>query len=150
NGIGIQAVGKFLDPGNYAYEVEPFILGNFPPSGVSSPYQQPAADIQTFGPLKTAFTANPVSTGAWWQGGPYSSAPDIALNHPSRWALSTPAIGGNLPSNCRNSSKGLVDCADIAPYFDETQKPLNPWLSEFLGMRGFFVTRADKPGVGPQ
>jgi hypothetical protein len=148
DGIGIQAVGLFRDPPNYAYAVTPVILGNSPPAGIGDSTQLPAADIQTIGPLKTAFVANPLanSAGAWWTGA-YSSAPDVALNHSSRWILTEPALGNPIPANCGDTGTGAsqMDCADIAPYM-----PGDPWESEFFWIKGFFITSADKPGAGPQ
>jgi len=151
NGIEILASGGFRDPGNYSYKVKPYILSSFPPSGVGDSQQPPKADIQKFGPLKTAFTADPTATtggGAWWSQA-YTRSPDVSLNHPSRWILSTPAVRGTLPANCANSGK-TSDCFDIAPFFDDDGKPLNPWVSNFYSMRGFFITSADNPGAGPQ
>jgi hypothetical protein len=148
NGIGIQAVGLFHDPPNYAYAVIPVILGNSPPAGIGDSKQPPAADIQTIGPLKTAFVADPLanSAGGWWAGA-YSSAPDVALNHSSRWILTEPALGNPIPDNCANTGTGAsqMDCADIAPY-----TPNDPWDSEFFRIHSFFITTADKPGAGPQ
>jgi hypothetical protein len=106
--------------------------------------------------LKTAFTADPTNLtegGAWWsQSYAYGSSPDIALNHPSRWVLTKPGLGSTLPSNCGNSGQGQsdVDCFDIAPFYDDKGKPVDPWTSNFYSMRGFFITNADDPGAGPQ
>ncbi|HEY3619758.1 MAG TPA: hypothetical protein VGK96_23365, partial [Candidatus Sulfotelmatobacter sp.] len=122
SGIGIQAVGLFRDPPNYAYAVTPVILGNSPPAGIGDSSQPPAADIETIGPLKTAFVADPLanSAGAWWTGpsSPYRAAPDVALNHSSRWILTEPALSNPIPDNCGNTGTGAsqMDCADIAPY----------------------------------
>ncbi|MBV8452013.1 MAG: hypothetical protein JOZ29_07020, partial [Deltaproteobacteria bacterium] len=150
NGIGIQAVGLFRDPGNYAYAVTPVILGNPPPTGIGDSTQPPAADIQTIGPLKTAFVADPLanSAGAWWTGA-YSSAPDVALNHSSRWILTEPGLSNPIPDNCANTGTGAsqMDCADIAPYIPDSE---NLWVCEFCRINGFFITSADKPGAGPQ
>jgi hypothetical protein len=63
NGIGIQAVAIFLDPGNHKYPVTPVILGNPPPTGIGDSTQPPKADIMTIGPLKTAFVADPLGKG---------------------------------------------------------------------------------------
>jgi hypothetical protein len=151
SGIGIQAVGLFRDPPNYAYAVTPVILGNAPPTGIGDSTQPPAADIETIGPLKTAFVADPLanSAGAWWTGpsSPYRAAPDVALNHSSRWILTEPALSNPIPDNCGNTGTGAsqMDCADIAPYM-----PSDPWDSEFYRILGFFITPADKAGAGPQ
>jgi len=149
NGITIQAVGLFRDPGNYSYSVTPFILGNSPPSGVGDSQQPPLANIQTFGPLKTAFVADPINAGAWWVGA--YNLPDVGLNHPSRWVLTEPSLSNPIPANCANTGTNAsqMDCADIAPFYDDEHQPLNPWISEFYSMRGFFIT-SDKNGGGPQ
>ena len=154
NGIGIQAVGLFRDPPNYAYAVTPVILGNSPPTGIGDSTQPPAADIQTIGPLKTAFVADPLGAGAWWHcpnpsvctPSPYQTTPDVALNHPFRWTLTEPPLGPPT-DNCANTGTGgsQENCADIAPF-----TPNDAWDCEFCWIRGFFITSADKPGAGPQ
>jgi hypothetical protein len=158
NGIGILSTANFPDTSNYGYKVKTYILASSPPSGVGDSQQPPQANIQQFGPLKTAFSADPIDVndgGAWWsQASAYGSAPDIALNHPSRWVLTTPGAPSVIPPNCGSpsTSSSQIDCVDIAPYYDQSNppKPLNPWLSNSYSMRGFFITSADNPGAGPQ
>ena len=154
DGVLIQATATFPDPGNYQYSMMPFILGNPPPTGVGDSQQPPQATITTIGPLRTAFTADPINEGAWWQQA-YTSAPDVALNHPSRWVVTTgslPTQPAPIPANCAATGNGNkpMDCADIAPLYDDYHVPLNPWNSNFLSMHGFFITPADNPGAGPQ
>ena len=97
DGIGIQANALFADPFQYKYAVTPVILGGSPPSGVGDAFAPPKADIQAFGPLKTAFVVDPLAAGAgsWWTGdtSPYKRAPDVAVNHASRWILTKPGVG---------------------------------------------------------
>ncbi len=157
NGIGITATADFPDTSNYGYKVTPYILGSYPPSGVGDSKQPPQANIQTFGPLKTAFTADPMDSqqgGAWWsQRSAYRSAPDVALNHPNRWVVSYPTVPSDpYPSNCANTGNNAsqVDCVDIAPYYDDSHQPIKLWTNDFYSMRGFFITGADQPGAGPQ
>ena len=158
NGIGILSTAIFPDTSNYGYKVSPFILGNSPPTGVGDSKQPPQASIQTFGPLKTAFTADPIDSqlgGAWWAlKAAYAAAPDVALNHPNRLVLTEPALGNPIPPNCANTggNASQMDCVDIADYYNQATPatPLNPWISNFLSMRGFFITSADNPGAGPQ
>jgi FG-GAP-like repeat len=151
DGITISAKAQFPNPGLYKYSVLPVILGSPPPAGVGDAFQLPSGDIQTFGPLQSAFVVDPIITGSgtWWTGktSAYKKAPDIALNHPNRWIYTNEAIATNLPSNCGNTGQGQsdVDCADIAPPTLD-----DPWNSQFLWMKGFFITSADQPGVGPQ
>lgn len=153
-GIGITSTAIFPDTSNYGYKVTPYILGSAPPAGVGDARQPPLANIQTFGPLKTAFTADPIDLtlgGAWWTT-PYSSAPDVALNHPNRWILTEPGLSNPVPNNCGNGGQNAsqMDCVDIAPYFDDSGKPVDPWVSNFYSMRGLFITDADNAGPGPQ
>jgi hypothetical protein len=154
NGIGILSTALFPDTGNYGYKVSPFILGGTPNTGVvNDSTQPPLADIQTEGPLKTAFAADPLDSqdgGHWWKTA--YTLPDVALSHPHRWILSEPSLAGNIPLNCANNglNASQMDCADIAPYYDAQGQPLNPWVSNFYSMRGFFITSPDNPGAGPQ
>ena len=157
NGIGILSTANFPDTSNYGYKVAPFILGNYPPSGVGDSQQPPQANIQTFGPLKTAFTADPLDPqqgGSWWsQTSAYRSAPDVALNHPNRWVVSYPTVPPDpYPANCANTgiNASQINCVDIAPYYGDNQQPISLWTSDFFSMRGFFITSADNPGAGPQ
>src|SRR5262249_2112340 len=127
NGIGILSSAIFPDTSNYGYKVKPYILGSTPPSGVGDSRQPPQANIQTFGPLKTAFTADPTDStdgGSWWSTA-YTSAPDVALNHPNRWVLTEPGLSNPIPDNCGNTGQNAsqMDCVDIAPYYDDAGKP---------------------------
>jgi hypothetical protein len=102
-------------------------------------------DVTTFGLLRTAFTADPADkdAGGWWKRA-YHSAPDVALNHPSRWRVAPPPDGA-LPPNCLDSGSGSTDCIDLQP-----SRPDNLWESNFHVMRGFFISNALSPGKGPQ
>jgi hypothetical protein len=149
-GLEISKPGTFPSFQNYGYSVKPYIVGTMQPGGVVD-NQQLSTDIQTVGLLRAVFTADPLSTdppaGGWWQQA-YTAAPDVALNHPSRWtynALSVPT-NGNLPSNCLAVGDGKsMDCAELNP-----RSPNNPWLDIFHFMRGFFISNAVSPGQGPQ
>jgi hypothetical protein len=151
DGITISATAKFPNPFLYKYSVLPVIMGSAPPSGIGDSKQPPSGQIQAFGPLNSAFVVDPLAdgTGHWWSGdtNPYKRAPDLALNHPNRWVYTKQGLGTDLPSNCGNTGLGAsdADCADIAPPLLE-----DPWNSQFLTMKGFFITRADHPGAGPQ
>lgn len=101
-----------------------------------------STDVQTFGILKTAFVADPTdpSAGSWWsQAYP---EPDVALNHPVRWGISTAALTNPLPPNCRPKGGAEMNCAALNSNF-----PSNPWESEFHWMRGLFITNVE---AGPQ
>jgi hypothetical protein len=153
-GIGITSTAIFPDTSNYGYKVTPYILGSTPPAGVGDARQPPLANIQTFGPLKTAFTADPIDLtlgGSWWTA-PYASAPDVALNHPNRWVLTEPGLSNPIPNNCGNGGQNAsqMDCVDIAPYFDDAGNPVDPWVSNFYSMRGLFISDAENTGPAPQ
>jgi hypothetical protein len=148
-GIAISSTAGFNSA--YSYKVKPFILGNSPTTDVvTDSTQPPQADITTVGPLKTAFTADPLAGGGWWKQA--YQLPDIAVNHPSRWALTQQSSATPVPPNCAKTGTAPypVDCVDIAPYYDNTGQPWNPLTSDFFSMRGFFITSPDNPGAGPQ
>jgi len=143
-GVQVTKPGTFPDFRNYGYSVAPYIMGTTKPGGVVD--SQPlSGDVQTFGLMRAMFTADPLAGanggyGAWWKQA--YDHPDVALNHPSRWDI----VGGPispLPSNCLAASK--VDCAVLS-----RRSPDNPWLSVFHQMRGFFISNAAHPGMGPQ
>ncbi len=149
-GVQISKPGTFPPFQNYGYSVKPYILGNMQPGGMVD--NQPlSTDIQTIGLLRTVFTADPLSAdpgaGGWWLQA-YTAAPDVALNHPSRWTYSTTnqPNGGDPPPNCLLTGDGKsMDCAELS-----TRSPKNPWLDVFHQMRGFFISSGVSPGQGPQ
>jgi hypothetical protein len=146
-GIGVEKPGTFLTPENYNYGVTPYIFGQPKPPNLVD--QVPLdGDIDTSGILRTAFVADPIGTpavpaGSWWKRA-YSSAPDVALNHPSRWSIEPLSPAVSTPLNCRPSESGM-DCAVLSASF-----PNAPWDSLFHWMRGFFISSALNPGKGPQ
>ncbi|HZQ51182.1 MAG TPA: DVUA0089 family protein [Bryobacteraceae bacterium] len=147
-GIGINKPGTFLSPLVYNYAVTPYIFGEVPPpsKGDNPPSE---GDIQTTGMLRTAFVADPLAgtSGAWWRQA-YSSAPDVALNHPARWHFPDELAENAVATpNCRPASESSsgMDCAVFEP-----PVPNNPFISLFHIMRGFFITSALNPGGGPQ
>lgn len=146
-GIGVEKPGTFLSPPNYNYPVTPFIFGQpTPPNLVDNAPVE--GDIETSGILRTAFVADPArnNAGGWWRQ-TYSSAPDVALNHPSRWEIDSLGLENPIPPNCRQvgSRETTMDCAVLGPSF-----PNKPWNSLFHIMRGFFISSALNPGKGPQ
>ena len=146
-GISVQKPGSFVEPAFYAYAVKPFIFGQQRPSDVTNT-DPLTANINTYGLLRTAFVADPTDTAAgnWWSQA-YAGAPDIAVNHPNRWTVSTPGLSNPIPNNCRPTGTGAsqMNCVDLSP-----SAPANPWLSEVHFMRGFFISSAHYPGQGPQ
>ncbi|MBV9303841.1 MAG: hypothetical protein JOY53_17165 [Acidobacteriaceae bacterium] len=146
-GIGVEKPGTFLTPTNYNYPVTPYIFGQpNPPNLVDKVPLE--GDVETAGILRTAFVADPArnNSGSWWKTA-YSSAPDVALNHPSRWEIDSLGLENPIPPNCRQvgSRESTMDCAVFGPSF-----PNKPWDSLFHIMRGFFISSALNPGKGPQ
>ena len=146
-GVGVEKPGTFLTPENYNYSVTPYIFGQPKPPNLIDKIPLDG-DIDTAGILRTAFVADPARThtGSWWKSA-YSSAPDVALNHPSRWSIESLGLENPIPANCRSvgSRETTMDCAVFSPSF-----PDKPWDSLFHTMRGFFISSALNPGKGPQ
>jgi hypothetical protein len=149
-GLQISKPGTFPSFQNYGYSVKPYIVGSMQPGGVVD--NQPlSGDIQTVGVLRAVFTADPLSSnpsaGGWWQQA-YTAAPDVALNHPSRWTYSANPLPsqGSPAANCLSTGDGKsMDCAELSQ-----RSPGNPWLDIFHFMRGFFISSGVSPGQGPQ
>jgi hypothetical protein len=88
----VKKPGSFANPGFYQYLVTPVIYGHVRPRGVVNDLPL-STDVQTFGILQTAFVADPTASaaGSWWTSQAYLS-PDVALNHPVRWQISSPGL----------------------------------------------------------
>jgi hypothetical protein len=146
-GIGVEKPGTFRAPATYNYSFTPYIFGQKKPDTVVDEVPLDS-DVQTFGLLRTAFLANPARSdaGSWWKQA-YRSAPDVALNHPSRWQSREFAIENPLPTNCLNVGFGSsnMDCLEFS-----APRPDDLWDSNFHVMRGFFISSALSPGKGPQ
>lgn len=144
-GIGIAKPGSFANPGEYEYAIAPYIFGTNPVTGTLQTLDL-GTQVQTNGILTTGFTADPTdpNAGAWW--GSAYPLPDVALNHPSRWSISS-QINTSPDTNCLrlNSSSVTVDCATF-----NAPNAASLWQSEFLWMKGFFITPAEANGEGPQ
>ena len=131
---GIQIVKpSFANPSNYAYVAQTYIFGQKAPTGTV--HQIPLnTDVQSSGPLWTAFTVDPTDTedgaGSWWSQA--YTKPDVALNHPSRWTWSPPTLPGD----------------DVLTF--NTANPNNPVGSEFYYMKGLYITPASANGQGSQ
>ncbi len=146
-GIGVEKPGSFAVPTNYNYLFTPYIFGQKKPGSVFD--DEPIdSDVQTFGLLRTAFVADPArnDAGTWWRQS-YRDAPDVALNHPSRWNWRQVAVENPLPSNCLNVGFGgtNMDCLDFSEARPDSLRDSN-----FHVMRGFFISSAQNPGEGPQ
>jgi FG-GAP-like repeat len=146
-GIGVEKPGTFRTPPSYNYPFTPYILGSKKPASAVDDIPLDT-DVKTFGLLRTAFVADPArdDAGSWWRKA-YTSAPDVALNHPSRWHWRQVAVENPIPINCLNVGFGgtNMDCLDFStPRLDDL------WDSNFHVMRGFFISSALNPGKGPQ
>ena len=147
-GLGITKPGTFPNPGEYQYAIQPFIFGTQPPTGTDQPisdFFDTSVPVQTSGVLQAAFTADPTNfnAGAWWQGA--YPQPDLALNHPVRWSVTTVTASSPPPQCVRIAATALtVNCAT----FNEPQSDV--WTSEFHWMKGLLITPANANGQGPQ
>jgi hypothetical protein len=150
-GLSINKPGGFLDPSIYGYTVTPFVYGRNKPANIVDSSKAPTEDVGSYGALRSAFTADIVSSsaGGFWRDA-YGNAPDIGLSHPARWAHSRQALEVHIPANCRPSgaNNSEEDCFDVHEHL-----PNNPWVSPSLFMQGFFITNAQtdptKLGSGP-
>jgi len=148
-GVGVTKPGTFPDPAEYQYAIEPFIFGTQPPAGTNQPisdFFSTSVPVQTSGILQAAFTADPTdpSAGAWWQGA--YTQPDLALNHPARWNVTTELFVGSFPPNCIRigANSPNVNCATLAELDPDV------WMSQFHWMKGLLITPASANGQGPQ
>ncbi len=138
-GVAVTKPGTFRSSSLYQYRVEPFIFGTAPPQGTVQEIDT-QTDNQTTGALHTAYAADPADSlaGSWWtsDASPYTQYIDVALNHPSRWALSRPTNSVSEENlNCLNVSGPLYNCLAI-------NQPVagDIWNSSFYWMRGLFTT----------
>jgi len=139
-GIAVSKPGAFPSPSSYAYAVTPYIFGEKKPNTVTDSVSL-TGDVVTFGAMRTAFVADPLrsNAGKWWLGA--YQTPDVALNHPLRWQVTSEGSG----KSCVEVGNGLKNCVELA------EKNLeNIWLSDFYAMRGLFITGEESPGKGPQ
>ena len=148
-GITFTKPGTFAEQSLYAYAFTPYIFGTVqPPNFVDT--VDLTTQVRTFGPLRSAFVADPTApgSGGWWS--QTYTRPDVALNHPARWAVSqaqVPTAPTPIPLNCLvfGSDSSKMDCVTL-----NQATPTNPWSSAVHFMRGFFISSALKPGAGPQ
>jgi hypothetical protein len=147
-GIGVASTGSFLDPSNYRYPLTPVIFASKPPDQTAAVDRSPlSTQVQAYGLIRSAFTADPARGGVNGAGGWWSQAynlPDVALNRPAHLQLATPEAGD---VNCLSWGTGAsqIDC-----FGPGTFAPNTPFTSEFHFMRGFFISNAAHPGQGPQ
>jgi len=146
NNLTMEKQVNFKDPGTYVYSFTPYVLGGTTPPGYldgtdaitpGSGLPPNPARAEAFGPLRTAFTVDPLSKNAAFFRNNYGKAPDIALNHPGRWYSGRPGYDAPIPSNCLDTRDGYMDCA----YLND-RLPAFPGSDTFHKMRGFFVFNA--------
>ena len=155
-GIEVNKPDEFLNPDEYKYLVNSYILGQPFPDGEwqSSFSTGPAENISNTGPLIAAFTGNMLANdaGSFWKSGginPYIQFPDIGLNFPERWRV-VPVRAGTIaqqPSYCRLDQfhSGDLACTLIKePAANENLL----WVNGFYHMRGLFIQSGEEP-IGP-
>lgn len=112
---------------DYVFAAQTYILGQTPITGTLQNLPL-TTTVQTSGPLRLAYWANPFDSvvgGAWW---PTAYAlPDVALNHPQRWTWTTTPEKPNIMT------------------FNDVVTSTSPFDQEFYFMRGLYVTPADAP-----
>jgi hypothetical protein len=155
-GIEVEKPNEFLNPDEYQYLINSYILGQPFPEGVwQSLFDGPAPDnIDSAGPLIVAFTSNMLSndSGSWWESGginAYLQFPDIGLNFPERWR-DVPVKTGNLseqPPDCR-LEKFNADKLSCTFMKKPAETPGELWSSGFYHIRGFFI-QAGAEAIGP-
>lgn len=163
-GVTVNIPGQAV--GSAYYKVSTFIFGQ-----ASGAPQQPcssenpddpagctgeAQDINTGGPIRVLHTANIIdqdAAGTFW--GTAYSVQDVALNHPNRWTICGYGTAACSTTYNQDSPECLgpinqFDCAILNPASEATQSNGGYWDAGFYQMRGFFVTSASAPGIGPQ
>jgi hypothetical protein len=147
-GVGIAMPGTFQNPPLYQYAWQPFIFGQAPPAGTIQSLSTNTS-VTASGTLRTAYLANPLdpNAGPWW--GSAYTLPDVAVNHPTRWLVTTQTGSPNQPppANCLRimPTSTTMDCMTFnAPI------PTDVTASEFYWMKGFFITPVAANGTGPQ
>lgn len=150
-GITVARPGTFLTPGKFAYSVAGYIFGDAPAPGTVQDLTPTSAEIQTNGLLRSAFTVNPRSIGAWWTSGAYNKYIDVALNRPVH-LKPDPGVGSSDPAltNCLPIADDNISTDDCVDDYAANPTASGLFTSQFYWLRGFFVTPADAIGEGPQ
>ncbi len=153
-----SSMGVILDRGvnnndsNYLYTGQSFIYGLKPPAGTIQTDLTPSTQVTTHGRIEVGHVADilsdtPIESGNWW-GQAYGVAPDVALNHPERWAEQEPNSqhGQEVMFNCPigfASSFGLpTDDPGVCTKTQPTTQPspVNVTDAAFYWMKGLFIT----------
>ena len=147
-GIRIEKPRTFRDPTTYQYLVTPYVFGALRPQGYVNDQGDPPTDIKTFGPLRTAFLADPTDprAGTWWSTAVYRDKPDVALNHPKRWDIG-PQTSQTKPESCLRIAAESAGMQCATPH---EPNPDDLWHSSFYFLRGFFIANEGAKGPAPQ
>lgn len=137
HGIGVTTQGTFANSNLYNYSVTPMVYGR---------QQAAAGGTGGQGPLFATYSVSQSSGGSWWKRAYLK--PDIALNHPAQWTIST-SPGPTDRSNCLsvNSASPSYSCASFTSM---DTSDANLWNSEALWMKGLLISPGDGALEGPQ
>jgi hypothetical protein len=125
-GFTVEKTAQGVD--DYVFAARTYILGQAPLTGTLQSLPL-TTTVQTSGPLRLAYWANPydpAAGGVWW--GIAYNLPDVALNHPQRWTWTTTPEKPNIIT------------------FNPVVTSTSPFDQEFYSMRGLYVTTEDAPG----
>ncbi len=139
SGISVRKPATFPSAASYQFLVTPYIFGSAPPPGQTQQLE-PDADIETHGPLRTAFAADPTTnaSGSWWSTGDYRRHLDLGFGFAARWeivAKGTPGVK-DADTACRGGECAVMDDPDTGEL----------WNSSFYWLRGFYI-RANGGGA---
>lgn len=153
-GLGPDGPGSSEE---FLYEGQSYIYGLQQPIGaIQSDITTPTENVSSQGPFKVAHVADMLSTGLiqsgdWWKTA-YTSAPDLALNHPQRWLQKLPTsqntqqvmfncpVGFEAAFGTPSSDPGSC----VANYDQPTPQKISE--SAFYKMKGLFVTPDTETG----
>ena len=139
SGISVRKPATFPSAASYQFLVTPYIFGSAPPPGQTQQLE-PDADIETHGPLRTAFAADPTTnaSGSWWSTGDYRRHLDLGFGFAARWEIVAKGAPGvkDADTACRGGECAVMDDPD----------PGELWNSSFYWLRGFYI-RANGGGA---
>jgi hypothetical protein len=158
-----RGIGGHNVNSEYDYAGQSIIYGQTPPPGTIQSDISSATTVQGQGYLAAAhltdmLSMGTVTSGNWWRQ-VYTSAPDLALNHPQRWSQHEPTgfydqeVWFNCPVDF-SSSGTSPSCTSYVPAActaDSTNTCLPAAIADapFYYMKGLFVTPGDT-NKGPQ
>lgn len=159
--LNLQGSG-FLNPNQYAYDVEGIVYGQVKPadvldtpdltvcpindsstdSALCNDADKQAAGCTTTGPLQVGYAADPTAgDGGWWASqAPYLKDIDVALNNPSRWVPVQADQVANADLQCRGDT---CYAANQPPTATDAS---SVWDADFYDMKGLLVTNGGTSG----